>query len=79
MICLKADGCTYIEYTDKIEINVPENATRFKDYVNEGTSILNSRKVINAFITKLTGIPQYKKAEIKRNLEAATLNLESYD
>lgn len=79
MICLKADGCTYNELADKIEISVPDTATRYKDYVNEGTSILNSRKVINAFITKLSGVPQYKKAEIKRNLEAATLNLESYD
>ncbi|MEI6056690.1 MAG: nucleotidyltransferase, partial [Lentisphaerota bacterium] len=79
MICMTADGCTYNESTDKIEINVPASATRFKDYVNEGTTILNSRKVINAFITKLTGVSQYKKAEIKRNLEAATLNLESYD
>lgn len=79
MICLKADGCTYLEYADRIEITVPDTATRFKDYVNEGTSILNSRKIINAFIAKLAGVPQYKKAEIKRNLEAATLNLESYD
>lgn len=79
MICLKADGCTYNEFTNKIEITVPDTATRFRDYVNEGTSILNSRKLINAFITKLTGVPQYKKAEIKRNLEAATLNLDSYD
>jgi hypothetical protein len=76
---MKADGCTYIEYTDKIEITAPDTATRFKDYKNEGTNILNSRKVINAFIAKLTGVPQYKKADIKRNLEAATLNLESYD
>jgi len=79
MICMKADGCTYNELPDKIEITAPDAATRFKDYVNEGTSILNSRKVINAFIAKLVGVPQYKKAEIKRNLEAATLNLESYD
>jgi hypothetical protein len=79
MICLKADGCTYNELTDKIEITVPDTATRFKEYVNEGTSILNSRKVINAFIAKLVLIPQYKKAEIKRNLEAATLNLQTYD
>lgn len=78
MICLNADGCTYNEFTNKIEINVPDTATRFKDYVNEGSSILNSRKLINAFVSKLADIPQYKKAEIKRNLEAATLNLESY-
>lgn len=79
MICLKADACTYNELADKIEIKVPDTATRFKDYVNERTSILNSRKLINTFVTKLADIPQYKKAEIKRNLEAATLNLLTYD
>jgi hypothetical protein len=79
MICLKADGCTYNESSTKIEITVPENATRFKDYVNDRTAILNSRKLINAFVTKLADIPQYKKAEIKRNLEAATLNLQSHE
>jgi hypothetical protein len=79
MICLKADGCTYNEFLDKIEINTPDTALRFKDYINEGTNVVNSRKVINAFVTKLSGVPQYKKAEIKRNLEAATLNLSTYD
>lgn len=79
MICMKADGCTYNELSDKIEITVPETATRYRDYLNEGTNILNSRKVINAFVSKLAGIPQYKNADIKRTLEAATLNLQSYD
>jgi len=79
MICLKADGYTYNELSDKIEISVPDTAARFLDYTNDGTSILNSRKLINAIITKLAGVPQYKKADIKRNLEAATLNLQTYD
>lgn len=79
MLCLKAGGCTYTEYPNKIDINVPNTATRFIDYINEGTSILNSRKVINAVLAKLKGVPQYKNAEIKRNMEAATLNLQSYD
>ena len=79
MICLKADGCTYCELSDKIEIYVPEIATRFLNFVNDGTNILNSRKIINSFIAKLIDIPQYKNAEIKRNLEAVILNLKSYD
>lgn len=79
MICLKANGCTYTEYYNKIEMIVPETATRFLNFRNDGTSILNSRKIINAFVKKLSGIPQYKSADIKRNLEAATLNLTSYD
>ena len=79
MICLKANGCTYLEYSDRIEITVPQTATRFLDFRNDGTSILNSGKLINKFVEKLVNIPQYDKAEIKRNLEAATLNLTSYD
>ena len=45
MICMKADGCTYSELTNKIEITAPDTATRFRDYKNEGTNILNSRKL----------------------------------
>jgi hypothetical protein len=79
MICLKANGCTYLEYSDRIELTVPETATRFLKYRNDGTTILNSRKLINKFVAKLADIPQYEKAVIKGNLEAATLNLTSYD
>lgn len=79
MICLKANGCTYLEYSDRIEITVPQHATKFFNYRYDGTSILNSRKLINKFVEKLANIPQYDKAVIKRNLEAATLNLTSYD
>jgi len=79
MICMNANGCTYSEYLDRIEITVPDTATRFLKYRNDGTSTLNSRKVINKFVEKLADIPQYAKAEIKRNLEAATLKLTSYD
>lgn len=79
MICMSASGCTYLEYSDRIEITVPDTASRFLQYTNDGTSILNSKKIINKFVAKLADIPQYDKAEIKRNLEAATLNLTSYD
>lgn len=79
MICLKANGCTYLEYSDRIEITVPQTNTPFDNYVNDYTSILNSRKVVNAFVSKLSKVPQYKNAEIKRNMEAATLSLQSYD
>lgn len=79
MICLKANGSTYNEYPDRIEITIKDHAKDFESYINQGTKILNSRKIINIFLTKLRKIPQYDKAEIKRNLEAATLNLTSYD
>ncbi len=79
MICVKANGVTYNVLPGKIEMNVPDTAVRFLDYVNEGTNVLNSRKLINAFVTKLADVPQYEKADIKRNMEAATLNLQSYE
>ncbi len=44
---------------------------------DDGT--LNSKKVINKLIKGLEKIDQYKKAEMKRNMEAATLKLSSYE
>lgn len=78
MIGLSAQGATYTEYVDRIEIVVnPE--TNLKSFCNNDSNVLNSIKVVNKFVSKLSGIPQYKNAEIKRNQEAATLNLKSYD
>lgn len=78
MICLSGQGSTYHEYNDRIEIKVNLN-TNLKNLCNDGTDILNSRKVINKFLAKLNDIPQYQNAEIKRNLQAAVLSLKSYD
>ncbi len=78
MITLSAEGGYYYEFSDRIEITVTEHATQLKKICHDGTNILNSRKVINRFISILTEIPQYEKAEIKRNLEAVTLKLTTY-
>ncbi|MDJ0621292.1 MAG: hypothetical protein QNJ63_31905 [Calothrix sp. MO_192.B10] len=78
MIALSAEGSVYREFADRIEIYVPDSAYRLKALCFDNTNILNSRKVINKFISLLKQIPQYKKAGIKRNIEAATLNLKSY-
>jgi hypothetical protein len=78
MIGLSAQGATYTKYTDRIEIIVnPE--TNLKSFCKNDSNILNSIKVINKFVSKLSGVSQYKNAEIKRNQEAVTLNLKSYD
>ncbi len=45
----------------------------------EDTNILNSRKVINKLVSALNDVPQYEKSEIKRNQEAATVKLTSYE
>ena len=76
MIGLNGQGASYIELIDKIEITVNPD-TNLKAFCNVNTDILNSRKVINKFISKLT--TPYAKADIKHNSEAATLNLASRD
>lgn len=78
MICLSGNGTTYSEYFDRIELNVPDTATNLKKLCNDNSNTLNSRKVINKFISMLEDIPQYKKAEMKLNKQAAVLNLNSY-
>lgn len=79
MIALKAQGCTYLEYTDRIEITVPDTSTQFKKLCNDSTSMLNSKKLINLFVKNLKNVAQYENADIKRNQEAATLKLLSYE
>ncbi|MCB9222412.1 MAG: nucleotidyltransferase [Ignavibacteria bacterium] len=78
MICLSGQGGHYNEYSDKIEITVNPQSN-LKALCNDYSDILNSKIVINKFLSKLSNIPQYSNAEIKRNLEAATLKLKSYD
>lgn len=53
--------------------------TRQDDMVNPGTDIVNSIKVVNRFKDYLGKVSSYEKAEIKRNQEAATLKLKSYE
>ena len=79
MICLNAQGGNYSESSNGIEINVSDSASDLKALCYEDTNILNSRKVINKFVSLLNDVPQYEKAEIKRNQEAATIKLTSYD
>lgn len=79
MICLHAEQGNYIEFSDEVKIYVSENSKRLKKYTNDDSNVLNSRKIINKFVSNLSNIPQYRNAIIKRNLEAATLDLYSYD
>lgn len=78
MIALSAEGSIYNESTNRIQIYVPDSAYKLQALCYENTHILNSRKVINKFISLLNKIPQYEKAEIKRSMEAVTLKLKSY-
>lgn len=78
MICMSGDGTTHSDYDDRIELNVPETATNLNKLCNDASNVLNSRKVINKFISMLKDVPQYNKSEMKLNKQAAVLNLKSY-
>lgn len=78
MICLSAEGTrTYEENTGCIYINGNDSDKENK-LLSYGTNYLNSTKVINRFISKLTKLRDYSKAEMHKNQEAATLKMKSY-
>ncbi len=79
LIILHAQGNSYYEYSDRIEITATESAERQLKLCHENSRYLNSIKVINKFIKALESIDQYKNAQIKRNQEAATLQLKTKD
>ena len=76
--CLHAQGCTYLSYGTEIRLTVPQEAERLRPLCHDESQELNSRKVINQFVRRLSKIPQYRRADIGRNGEAAVLSLESY-
>lgn len=62
-------GCIYIEGIGFDKSN---------NLLSSGTNHLNSTKVINRLISKLSELSDYNKAEMHKNQEAATLQLKSY-
>jgi hypothetical protein len=75
MIVMHAEGNSRTHYHDHIEISVPNEATKQLMLCNDGTNTLNSIRVINKFKEYLSNVSLYEKADIKRNQEAVTLNL----
>lgn len=79
MVIMHGQSGTYNEFYDKIEITVHPDARTLVSLCNANSVILNSRKVIEKFKASLGNITVYGKADIKRNMEAATLKLNSYE
>ena len=79
MIILHAQGATYNEGYNQITITNTNNVSQFDCLCFDGATQLNSIKIINKFKEYLGKIPQYKKADIKRNQDAVTLELQSYE
>jgi len=53
----------------------PGQNSRFLNYLDDSGQWINSRKVVNKFVSSLKEVPQYSKADSKRQGEAATLKL----
>lgn len=78
MLCLSADASrTYSESSDCIYI-IGNSVDKKNGLLVEGTDYLNSTKVINRFISKLSELNDYSKADMHKNQEAATLKMKSY-
>lgn len=79
MIVLHAKGNLRETFEGGYKIRVQPEASKQMALCNPGTDVLNSIRVINKFKEYLTNVPSYKKADIKRNQEAVTLELNSYE
>lgn len=78
MMCISADESrTYIESYGCIYIAGNE-FDKNNDLLSTNTNNLNSTKVINRFLSRLSNLNDYSKAEMHKNYEAATLKLKSY-
>ncbi|MCC3721510.1 nucleotidyltransferase [Rouxiella badensis] len=78
MIILHGEGATY--YDDGVNIKlIPGNGdSRLRHYLDSEGNYINSRRVVNKFVSALSEVSQYGHADIKRMGEAATLKLSSY-
>lgn len=79
MVCLHADGCHYDQFGDTIKIYVNNERSPLYKLRHTDAKTLNSIRVVNKFVSSLSTVSQYKSAQIKRNQEAAVLELVSYD
>lgn len=79
MVGLNADSAVYDESGDKIYLTTHNELSPLKNLCHDNSNFINSRKVINKFVSALTNIPNYEKAEIGRKGEAAILRLKSYE
>jgi hypothetical protein len=80
ILTFSASQSTYltISYGKSYFLNVPETATKLRKLCNDDGT-LNSIKVVNKLVKSLSEIEHYKKAEIHRKQEAATVQLNSYE
>lgn len=80
MYCLGAGNAYYqVDTIDNKKFYIhSENAVESLKKLSDDDNTLNSIKVVNKLVKALETVSQYSNAEIKRNQEAAVLNLVSY-
>lgn len=78
MICFSAEGVRYYSETSSCVYIIGSDNDSANGLLTENTKYLNSTKVINRLISKLSNLNDYSKAEMHKNQEAATLQLKSY-
>ncbi|WP_300407596.1 nucleotidyltransferase [uncultured Psychrobacter sp.] len=77
---LKANGCTWTEgYDGTVYLETPQFSDDYKNFRHSESLNLNSKKIINKFISSLKSIPHYTKADIHRNMQSVSFMLDSYD
>ncbi|MFE8149331.1 nucleotidyltransferase [Brenneria goodwinii] len=77
MFGLSAEGCTHTIYKDRITIDSDDTPRRLNNFRHTDSHTISSIRILNHFKSKLQNIPQYQKADLKRNQEAVTLKLTS--
>lgn len=79
MVCISGSDDRKYSYAGSGTYYMGANQNDKKNGLNTFNSdYLNSTKVINRFISKLSDLNDYSKAEMHKNQEAATLKLKSY-
>lgn len=80
MFCFSACGGHYVEVCPNTlyTIKMQDGLSIYDDLCDEQGN-LNSRKMINYIIKNITSLKDYKKSEMHRNQEVATLQLRSYE
>jgi len=78
MVCMDAQTATYTQLGDTVYIETRNENSPLYNLRHDDNYNINSRRVINKFVSVLTNVAQYDKAGISRRGEAATLNLKTY-
>lgn len=80
ILTLSAEGTTYetIIHGEEYTLRPPSSAVKLTSLCNDNGT-LNSIRVVNALVSALGKIEQYKSSEMHRVQEAATLQLNSYE